>query len=82
MTIRELKETIERLQLDDDVEIFIHADHGQNEERADFALPSRSKVTYGDEMVWEYGYFEEDYDEDVIEEYDVDGKITAICICS
>jgi hypothetical protein len=83
MTIKELKEIIKEECIPDTAEIYIFTDHGQEDERAYSYIISRSKL--GDdveEMVWEFESMEDYYDEDVLEEYDKDGTITAVLISS
>ena len=82
MTIKELLEIIEEEQIPLDAEIFIEADHGENKEGASSITVSRSELEDDPEdMIWEYDDDLSDYyDEESLEEYDPNGKITAITI--
>jgi hypothetical protein len=81
MTIKELKEIIEKENIPDDAQVYICADHGQREEKAHSYSVSRSECEYyGDGMIWEVDNMEEYYDKDALDEYNKDGEITSLLI--
>ncbi len=81
MTLGELKEKQKKLNIPDEAVIYVYADHGQDFELSYGLDVSRSiDVDCLESMIWEYSNYKEVYDDDALEEYDVNGKITAICI--
>ena len=81
MTVIEFKEYLKERNIPDDAEIVVFADHGQNFELSSGCNFSRSNLQRDMEsMIWEYEGYENDYDEDYLEEYPKDGKITAVTI--
>ena len=82
MNVGRFKELIKEFDIPDDAEIFLCTDHGQTEEKSYEICPSRSEVTYGEDMIWESKEFREIYDEWALQEYNENGKVTAICISS
>lgn len=79
MIVKELKETLK--EIPDDAKVFIQCDHGQNIESAYYIEPSRSVNTDCiEEMIFEYENWKECYDEDSVEKYDENSKITAVLI--
>lgn len=82
MTLGRLKELQKELNIPDDAEIYVYADHGQDFENAYCIEVSRSEnLEYEDMRIWEWQNYKDTYDDDALEEYDENGKITAICIC-
>lgn len=81
MTLGRLKELQQELNIPDKAVIYVYADHGQDCEISYGMDVSRSTHLESPEMmIWEYSNYKDVYDNDALEEYDVDGKITAICI--
>lgn len=81
MTLGRLKELQQELNIPDEAMICVYADHGQDCELSYSLTVSRSMDTNcPDSMIWEYSNYKDVYDDDALEEYDVNGKITAICI--
>lgn len=81
MKIKELKEFVKKNNIPDDAEILIFADHGQDDEIANYITLSRDEVCEGDSsMIWESEEYEEVYDKDALELYDKNGKVTAILL--
>lgn len=81
MTLGELKELQKELNIPDEAVICVLANYGQDCEMAHGLIVSRSIDTdCPDSMIWEYSNYKEVYEDDALEEYDVNGKITAICI--
>lgn len=82
MRIRDLKECLAKIP--EDAIVFIECDHGQQLEEAYNITMSRSEVTEKhpdpDSMIFEYDNWREVYDEESIEEYDENGKVTAVLI--
>lgn len=82
MNVGRFKELIKELSIPDSAEIFVCADHGQREEKSYEICPSRSEVTYGEEMIWECKNFRECYDEWALQDYNENDEVTAVCISS
>lgn len=83
ITVKELKEFLKNVP--DDALVAIEADHGQNKEFAESFVVTRENlddIGYGDidEIIFEWENWEEVYDEDAVEEYPIDGKITGVLI--
>ena len=83
MTVKELKEFLK--DIPDDAIVAIEADHGQHTEFANSLVVTRENlddIEYGDidVVMFEWDNWQEVYDEDAIEEYPVDGKITGVLI--
>lgn len=81
MTVKEFKETLEQYGVPEDAEIFVWAEYGDDGENVKSINISRDKNVecYAD-MVFEFDGYNEIYDEDVLEQYDKTGKITAVCL--
>lgn len=85
MTVKELKELLD--DIPDEAEIMIEADYGQHTERAESFVITRENLddaVYNDvdELIFEWSNWKDCYDEDAVEEYPVDGKITGILLSS
>lgn len=83
ITVKELKELLK--DIPDDAVVAIEANHGQHTELADSFVVTRENLDdmgYGDidVVMFEWDNWQEAYDEDAIEEYPVDGKITGVLI--
>jgi hypothetical protein len=80
VTVKELKEWFIEDNIPDDAVVFVHADHGQHGEEMCAGLVSRDNTDDFNSMVWEFYDYEKCYDEEALESYPKDGKITAICL--
>ena len=83
MTIKEFKEILNEEDIPDDAEIIIKADHGQDYERTDGYMITRDNLKDCndlEEIVFDYEGFENDYDEEALADYPLDGKVTGIVI--
>lgn len=85
MTIEELLEIIDEEKIPLDSEVFVYADHAQNKEGMSGVEISRSPVDKNcpESMIWERGDdddLEDYYSEYDLEDYDRNGKITAVTI--
>ena len=83
ITVKELKELLN--DIPDDAIVAIEADHGQHTEFANSFVVTRENfddIDYSDidNVMFEWDNWREVYDEDAIEEYPVDGKITGVLI--
>lgn len=80
MTVKDLREYLSNTP--DDAVVFLECDHGQNKERADSFVESRSPIDFRDPdaMIFEWDNWTEVYDEDYVENYDEGRKVTAILI--
>lgn len=81
MKVKELFETLKQRGVPDDAEIFVWAYHGDDGECVSSIDVSRStNLGAYNEMIFEFKNYEKIYDEDCLEEYNKDGKITAVCL--
>ena len=83
ITVKELKEFLE--DIPDNAVVAIEADHGQRTEFANSFVVTRENLDgmdYNDidNVMFEWDNWKDVYDEDAIEEYPVDGKITGVLI--
>lgn len=77
MTVKELKEYLANIP--NDAEVLI--EYGQNKERAESFVQSRSKnCDDTDDMIFEWDEWREYYGDEAVEEYDKNGKVTAVLI--
>lgn len=82
MKVKELREYLSNIP--DNAEILLECDHGQNIESGWSVVISRSEIegeNY-EAMIFEYDNWRECYDEDCVNEYPANGKITAVLIQS
>lgn len=79
MIVKELKEMLNGCP--DNASVVLQCDHGQNIEAAHWITVSRSESSndYGD-MIFEYENWRDCYDENVVEQYNETGEITAVLI--
>ena len=81
MKVKELLETLKQYNVPDDAEIFVWAYNGDDGEpiRSINISRSKNKKSY-EEMVFEFGEYEDIYDENELKHYDKNGEITAVCL--
>ncbi len=82
MKAKELREFLNGIP--DDAKIFLKCDHGENIESGDLVVISRSEIEGNDydAMIFEYDDWKEYYEECLVNNYPVNGKITAVLIQS
>lgn len=81
MKVKELLDTLKQYNVSDDAEIFVWACNGDDGEPIRSINISRSKSEkYYENMVFEFGGYEDIYDEDELKHYDKNGKVTAVCL--
>lgn len=80
MKVKELLNTLKQYNVPDDAEIYVWAYEGDDGEPIRSVNISRSNESQYKDMIFEFGSYEEDYDESELKHYDKTGKITAVCL--
>lgn len=87
MTVRELKEKLEQLNIPDDATINCYCDHGQDTEKAYAIEFTRDKDDDPDACIWEFETSTKEdlkrcFNEELVDEYDFEAPIKQIVICA